>query len=376
MQPGMKSEDDQIVATPVLAAALTVGMRIALSVFGALLAPHLVLNRELIETNAFTSNLLSRESGLVYAVLGIWQRFDTLWYIHIAQSGYDRPAAVVFYPVYPFLIRLLTPVFRDPLVSALVMATAGMFFALWGFQQLVRLDYTPTTAAQATILLAVWPGSFIFFAAYPESLLLAFTTWSIYKARQREWVYSAILAVIAALTKAAGVVVAIPLLVIAARERSRIGIVAAAGALLTSLIYQITMASGPNGMQNIYAKFWGTTTAAPWVAVSRAIHSALMGNEVAGLNIAALILFGGICVWPRVPLEYRLYAASLALMFVVKNTYAPLQSTIRYVLAIFPAFALFVEDLTNSTLFAVIMCLAFAANIALAWTFFEWMLII
>ena len=48
-----------------------------------------------IQSNALTENLPAPH-GLHYALLGIWERFDTLWFLRIAEHGYDRPRAVTF----------------------------------------------------------------------------------------------------------------------------------------------------------------------------------------------------------------------------------------------------------------------------------------
>jgi hypothetical protein len=66
--------------------------------------------------------------GLHYALLGIWERFDTLWFLHIAQHGYDRPMAVIFYPLYPAAIRIasgLMPAMAAALLVSTVAARRG-----------------------------------------------------------------------------------------------------------------------------------------------------------------------------------------------------------------------------------------------------------
>src|SRR5262245_42937411 len=82
----------------------TLSLRILYSSIGVLIYPYLKLDPELIHPNAFTDNLIPRSAGMAYGLLGVWERFDTLWYLHIAKFGYDRPDAVVFYPLYPMLI--------------------------------------------------------------------------------------------------------------------------------------------------------------------------------------------------------------------------------------------------------------------------------
>src|SRR5262245_37905505 len=147
-----------------VALLFTLCLRVFYSAVGALAAPYLKLDPGLIRSNDFTDNLMPRSAGLAYGLLGVWERFDTLWYVHIAQSGYDRPDAVVFYPLYPLLIRTFTTVLWRPLVAALLISTASCFFLFWGFQKLFELDLPRETVQRAMVFYAAWPASFMLFA--------------------------------------------------------------------------------------------------------------------------------------------------------------------------------------------------------------------
>ena len=62
--------------------------------------------------------------GAAELLLGVWQRFDTLWYIRIAAQGYaPHDGSTVYFPLYPMLIRLLGTLFASNyLLAALVLA--------------------------------------------------------------------------------------------------------------------------------------------------------------------------------------------------------------------------------------------------------------
>jgi hypothetical protein len=82
-----------------------------------------------IQSNALTENLPAPH-GLHYALIGIWERFDTLWFLRISEHGYDRPMAVIFYPLYPASIRLVS--YAVPaMVAALLVSTVAAFFFFW-----------------------------------------------------------------------------------------------------------------------------------------------------------------------------------------------------------------------------------------------------
>src|SRR5438874_7753063 len=45
------------------------------------------------------------ESSSLWPFIGPWERWDALWYHHLAASGYHTPSDAAFFPLYPLLIR-------------------------------------------------------------------------------------------------------------------------------------------------------------------------------------------------------------------------------------------------------------------------------
>ena len=90
-----------------IALAITASLRLFYSIAAALASPFLHPDAASIRSNALTENLPAPGTWH-YALLGVWERFDTLWYLRIAERGYDLPMAVIFYPLYPAAIRLLS----------------------------------------------------------------------------------------------------------------------------------------------------------------------------------------------------------------------------------------------------------------------------
>jgi len=112
-----------------IALAITAVLRVVYTCVAAAAALFLHPDARLIQSNVLTENLPA-SGGWHYALLGIWERFDTLWYLRIAESGYDLPAGVVFYPLYPWLIRTLSTL-ADPMAAALLISTVAAFFFFW-----------------------------------------------------------------------------------------------------------------------------------------------------------------------------------------------------------------------------------------------------
>ena len=107
-------------------------------------------------THAFADPLL--------APLGRW---DAVWYLRVAESGYgEGEARAAFFPLYPLLVRTLaTPVGGSPaalLVAAYVVALGAFLVALNLLYRLVVLELGRPLARPALLLLAVFPGALYF----------------------------------------------------------------------------------------------------------------------------------------------------------------------------------------------------------------------
>ena len=121
-----------------IALGITAALRLFYTGFAAALSFILHPAPGLIHSNALTENLPAPGTWH-YAFLGVWERFDTLWYLHIAQHGYDLPMAVIFHPVYPAAIRLASWLL-PPAVAALMISTAGAFFFFWGMLRISNTE--------------------------------------------------------------------------------------------------------------------------------------------------------------------------------------------------------------------------------------------
>ena len=96
-------------------------------------------------------------------------------------------------------------------------------------------------------------------------------------------------------------------------------------------------------------------------------------------NLGALIAAVSFAVHSREKVEYKLYAAAAITIFLCKETMFPLQSMVRYVLMIFPAYAGFTQSLHRPWLqkrFVIVCVLLFALNLTLLWMFLDWWLVV
>ena len=355
---------------------LTLAFRFYYSAVAALMAPYLTLNPGFIFQNKLTAELIDRSEGVRYAILGVWQRFDTLWYLHIAGSGYDRPDAVVFYPLYPVLIRLFS-LFLEPLVAALLVSTLSLFFLLWGLERLLSLDFNSSEVKRALVLCGAWPAAFIFVAGYADSLVAALIVWSVYFARTDRWLLCGLTGVLAGLAKAVGMLSIVPAAVIALRGR-RWNAWPAALCLLGPLLYAWFLATIHQPLPPAaYARYWKTTSTWPWITLRDSIgHVIHTGDVPVALN---LILFGFMFLFVfirRTNAAYVLYGLALLTLCLLKNSVPVQQQWARYALVAFPAYPNLAVFLKDNAVFTGVVVFFSLLNLVLLRAFLEWSMVV
>ncbi|MEA2156115.1 MAG: hypothetical protein QOE11_2255 [Solirubrobacteraceae bacterium] len=145
------------------------------------------------------------------APLGRW---DSVWYLAIAGSGYGDDAREAFFPLYPLLVRIAGAPLGSALVGGALASTALLGAALVALHRLVGLDHDRAVARNAVLVTAFFPMSFFFSAVYSESLFLALSVGAVYAARIDRWALAGALGGLAATTRSAGVVLLVPLALI------------------------------------------------------------------------------------------------------------------------------------------------------------------
>ncbi len=148
----------------------------------------------------------------------MWLRFDSNFYIGIAQSGYWDAASLhgasnwAFFPLFPLLIRLLAFPFGTSTMAltfaAIVVVNCATIVAAIYLYKLTAKELSHAMAARAVFYLALFPLSYYLSAVYPESLFLALSIACVYYARTRRWWLAGLCGALAALTRPQGVLLA------------------------------------------------------------------------------------------------------------------------------------------------------------------------
>lgn len=104
--------------------------------------------------------------------------WDSGWYLHIAQHGYwyqpNEQSPVAFFPLYGLCIRGLQALGVNPYVAGMAITfSCGVIAAFLFFHWAKRLTHNETVAANASLLVFLYPYAFYLYGAlYSDALFL------------------------------------------------------------------------------------------------------------------------------------------------------------------------------------------------------------
>jgi hypothetical protein len=287
-----------------------------------------------------------------------WYRWDTGWYLLIAQQGYKlENGSIVFPPLYPLAIRFFTLFTRgNYLFSALIVSNLFYTLALALLYRLVSLDYSPRVARRTILFLMSFPTAFFLLAGYSESLFLALAIGAILSARQKRYLLAGLSGFLASLCRLQGWTLVFPLAYIVFAESgdwwwvARQPVVlarrllAATGSLAGTAIYMaVLQMRGLGNASQALEVHWHIRMAMPWTtvtAVGRALFSgSLQSVDLLSAGVFLFIIVIGVAAVRRLRLSYSLYLwSTLGLILMRYNPNSQLQSLSRYALSMFPLF--------------------------------------
>lgn len=143
---------------------------------------------------------------------------DAKHYMALAETGYSlaedgKPIFLVFFPLYPWLIRVLNLYIGSSYVSALIISTSCYLAAMVYLYKLVIIDYDKETAKRTLIYASIFPFAFFFGAPFTESLFLLTTVAAFYYMRRRKWFLVFVSGALATLTKVQGILIILPAII-------------------------------------------------------------------------------------------------------------------------------------------------------------------
>lgn len=307
-------------------------------------------------------------------VLAPLARWDSVWYLTIADSGYGgSPARAAFFPLYPLLIRSVGTVFGGShaalLAAAFLVSVAAFIAALVLLYRLTELELGRRLARPTLLLLAVFPAAVYFGAPYSESLFLLLAVGAFYAARTDHWAWAGACAGLASATRSAGLLLLLPLVLIWWGTRPRRAANAAwlllAPLGIVAYAVWLGLAEGDAlrflDMQEAWSRHLAVPLAGAWDGLTAAVDGVRQlasGSRtpvyfdkaagdpfrIAAINVMlfATLVFAVIAcvgVFRRLPRAYGTWvAASLVLPLTLPVTPQPLMSLPRFVSVLFPVF--------------------------------------
>lgn len=145
-------------------------------------------------------------------------RWDSEWYISLAQGGYspadlhpEQPGATnyAFYPLYPLLMRLLASVSGLSLAWAGVLISNVCFVAALFVVFALAEDWSAdkNVGRLAVLLLCCVPEGFVFSAVYTEALFLLLTSAAMLLFERRQYLAAGLCAALSSAVRSNGVLV-------------------------------------------------------------------------------------------------------------------------------------------------------------------------
>lgn len=279
-------------------------------------------------------------------IFNVWVRWDGPHYIDIAQNGYqsfgDQSLWIVFYPLYPFLIKLSNFLINDLAVSSVLVSFIFSFSASILLFELTLLDFSKKTATLAVWFLNIYPTSYFLQASYTESLFLTMSLASIYFVRKNQLVISAVAGLSSSLTRINGMLL-IPLILMETKKLTKSLPVIAL--ILTGFVIYLMINYFYFGDLFYYIKpltsFWYKHFDWPWNGIFNGLQSIQNYTDEVLVTYffefvsIIFILILTIFVYLQIRKSYAIYMLTNLVLFTSTSF---ILSTPRYSIILFPIF--------------------------------------
>jgi hypothetical protein len=290
--------------------------------------------------------------------LEIWDRWDAPHYLDIARDGYVAEGLasrwIVFYPLYPWLVRVAAFFTRDYLTGAFLVSGVASVAAGLLLYRLALLDETDQVARGAVFFLLIFPTAYFLHIGYTESLFLALSLGAFLAARKGSWRAAGVLGLLAGMTRVNGLALA-PALLCEAYAQWRAGgrrwrwewlwCLAPCAGFGLYLLVNYAVFGDPFQFLRAQETYWQKRLTWPWVGVAgswralwtRGPSDALL---VGGQELLFVALGLGCAAWAaaRTRASYAVWAGANWLLWTSTKF---VLSVPRYTLVLFPLFILF-----------------------------------
>lgn len=284
-----------------------------------------------------------------------WNRWDGLHYLFLAQHWYtnigDAANFIVFFPLYPLLLKPFILIFSNPVISGIFLSSILFVAGSYFFYKLVALDFPEKIARLAVVAAAIFPTSYFFNSPYTESLFFLIFSLTLYLARKEEWLGAGIFASLGAATRPFGILLLPTLLIewLISKNRKWIYTVAIVLPTLVFIFLYLylnkSIYGNPLEFQKILAVHWQKHLTSPISGILDSWKIAFSGgltNYVIMVGWAEALTIT--LSWILIPFTFKYLRKSWAtfytLSIILLSSTGFILSTPRYLLSIPPLFVL------------------------------------
>jgi Gpi18-like mannosyltransferase len=296
--------------------------------------------------------------GSFYDWLAIWNRWDAPHYLDIARMGYVSEGVearwIVFYPLYPWLVRAASFLLRDELLAAFFVSGVASVAAGLLLYRLALADGEPEEVARASVFyLLIFPTAYFLHIGYTESLFLALALGAFLAARGRDWRTAGLLGFFAAMTRVNGLLLLLALLFEARAEYAEGGrrsraewawLLLVPAGFGVYLFINWRVFGDPRAFLGTQDLYWYKSLTWPWVGIKETLKAvwgrAPSDAQMVGWQEFFFLLLGlGLTVWAWLRLRAS-YAVWMTCNWLLWTSTKFVLSVPRYTLVLFPAFIL------------------------------------
>lgn len=323
-------------------------------------------------------------------LIDMHNRWDSFWYLDIVNNGYhlnvdNTLANVVFFPVYPVLIKILGTIlpassadgFGNFVLAGWILSMVFLFLSCAYLYKFVKEFHPDIDPELPILLMLIFPTAFFFNVVYTESIFLFVTIATFYYAFRKNFYLAGLIAFIGALTHSNGVFLALPILwkiVEANGFRNMLApkmwklLIPVCFAPIGSFMflgYDFWKFGDPMLFFKIQSA-WGRSFSINWEHFSFFSNPSI-ANMCIDIFLAVFIISAVVVVWKKLS---PLYAIFMSTTLIAAFTSGTLMSVGRYSLVMFPLFILLAKlgnrkDKTPLLAWSLLSVLFFALDIVL-----------
>jgi hypothetical protein len=285
---------------------------------------------------------------------GAVDRWDSRWFLRAAANGWPQHLVTVhghvtgttiaFFPVFPLAIRVIAHLSgASLLLTGAVLSSVTGLTAMVAVWFLVRQYAGSAAADRATLLLALFPGAFVFSLVYAEGIVITLVALGLWALRQQRWLLAGVAGALATATSPVALAFGVSCLWVAVvhlrRERSWRALVTPALVPTGFVGYQLWLWRHTG---NLGA--WRLTERGGWhsyLSLGYPLHVAsrfLTLTSTANMNVvvagtAVAVVGAAVALRDRQPAPIVLYGLTVAALALLT---APVGLRPRFVLDAFP----------------------------------------